>query len=135
MRKKTRDDLPNDALGKTKDELLALCLARGQTRREAAKSAKVSIRTVYNRLLRPEFRELVRSHQKQLIDAAYGEMADGLRPMVRKLRELAENPDAKVQIAAAKAFGALFIRLGFFHAHEDRIRALEEGARNKGGSS
>ena len=132
MPRRDREQLHEGAPGKKTDDLLALHLARGKTRLEAAKGAEVSLRTVYNRLANPEFRALVRSYQKEFIDSAYGELADGLRPLVRKLTRLMNSKDPKVQLAAGKTLGTLFIRLGVFHDHDERLAALEDAAMKKG---
>lgn len=131
MARQSGEDVHETSSGK-KDDLIAVCLAKGMKRHEAAAHAKVSLRTVYNKLAKPEFRALLRSHQKQLIDSAYGELADGLRPIVRKLKRLAESKDPKIVIAASKTLGALFIRVGVFHAQEERLTALEAAMREKG---
>lgn len=99
---------------------------------KAAEAAGVTDRTVRNKLQKPEFRALVAKYQKQFISEAWGVMASGIKPMVRKLARLARNEDPKIQLAAAKAFGALFIRMGVFHAHDERLTALEEAAENRG---
>jgi hypothetical protein len=115
-----------------KDEVLAEALARGQTRIGAARHANISLRTVHNRLKDPSFLALLRSYRKEFIDSAYGELASGLPAVVQRMKLLVDSEDQRIALAASKAYGALTVKLGMFHDHEERLALVEEAARKKG---
>jgi hypothetical protein len=131
MAKRRAPKLHENALNK-KDEMIAMALAQGQTRIEAARHASVSLRTVYNRLKDPAFLAMLRSYRREFIDSAYGVMAAGLPKVARKLLALADSEDQKIALSAGKAFGSLTVKLGVFCDHEERLALVEEASRQKG---
>src|SRR5436309_1649748 len=74
-----------------KTDKLALALARGMTRADAAKEAGMGLRTAYTRLSDPAFRQLVSDHRKRLLDEAAGLLADATGEAVAVLRKLLKD--------------------------------------------
>jgi HEAT repeat protein len=121
-----------DAGPSPKDDRLALALARGATRAEAAREAGCSERTCYVRLSDPGFRALVGRHRKRLVDEAFGVLAKVAAPAFRELNLLLRDEDPKIRLSAARAIGVLLVRIGSYHAIDERISAVEEALKMRG---
>jgi hypothetical protein len=108
-----------------KDERLALALARGLTRSDAARECSVGKRTIYTKLTDPKFRELVAEYRGQLLDVAIGLLADASAVAVAMLIKLLEDPKPEVQLRAACSILDQRISLGKFADIDDRLAEIE----------
>lgn len=108
-----------------KDDRLALALAEGMTRSEAALYAGMGERTVYTKLQDPAFKALVVRVRDRLINEAVGKLAAGATAAAAELRDLLRSDDEGIRLQAGKA---LLDRLVKLHGHYDlaeRIETLE----------
>jgi hypothetical protein len=84
--------------------VLASCLARGATLKDAAGVGGVSVRTAERRWADREFRALVERERAELITAASGALLDGMAEAVRLLRDLLRDAkDDRIRLGAARA--------------------------------
>jgi hypothetical protein len=110
------------------DELLALALAQGKTRVEAAVVAGVSERTVYTRLSDSDFTRRVSDLRADLVNTSVGRLAAAAASAASTLEELlgVATPPT-VRLGAARAVLDL-VRLAFDSTIAERISALEKHA-------
>jgi hypothetical protein len=116
------------------DELLALALAQGKTRADAAAVAGVSERTVYTRLADSDFGRRVSDLRAELVNTSVGRLAAAAATAADTLAELlgAAAPPT-VRLAAARAVLDL-VRLAFDETIAERLSALERQAEAEGKS-
>ena len=115
-----------------KDEVLALALAEGCTRVEAARRADMGLRTVFTRLKDPAFVALVRTLRDRIVSQAVGVLAASSVEAANTLRVLVKDKDPTVSLAACKAILTNVVRVGTYDELAGRIAALEESARARG---
>jgi len=109
-----------------KDELLALALAQGKTRAQAAAAVGLGERTVYTKLARPEFAQRVRDLRAELLDRAVGHLTEAAEEAAMTLRELlAKDVPPTVRLGAARAVLADLVSLAFHASVEERLASLE----------
>ena len=109
-----------------KAERLAIALAQGRTRSEAALAAGVSDRTVYAWLADPDFRSRVDELRRAVLDESLSVLFASSALASRTLAALlAETVPPTVRLGAARAILADLVALTFHADLEARIRALE----------
>jgi hypothetical protein len=109
-----------------KDEALALELARGKTRVEAAKAMGLGERTVYTKLARPEFSRRVRDLRAEFIGDAVGRLTEASTAAADTLKELlAPEVAPTVRLGAARAVLADLVSLAFHQSVEERLLEVE----------
>jgi hypothetical protein len=107
-----------------KDDALALALAMGMTRSEAATHAGVGERTVYTKLKSPDFKALIADHRRRLNDRTVG-LVMRLGPKgVEVLAKLLDHEKPEIQLQAAKYAVGTAIEAGSSDI-KDRLAALE----------
>lgn len=116
-----------------RDDVLALALAKGLTRAEAAGEAGVAERTVYRKIADPAFRALVAGYRKAMINEAFGELARSSGAAFRVLSKLLTNPDPAVQLRAAWVIGRLLVNVGKYSDIDDRLTEIESRLDANGG--
>lgn len=139
-----RAALPGDRLGgggclrmsargqKPGDLVLAVSLASGQTREQAAATAGVSPRTVTRRLADPEFCRLVDDLRGATIRAVADRLTAAALAAVNTLTRLLQARGEPVQLGAAKALIELAARTTETADLASRIAALEAAAQSAG---
>jgi len=108
-----------------KDDRLALALAQGLTRSEAALYAGMGERTVYTKLRDPEFLALVNLLRDRLISEAVGKLAASGGPAVARLKGLLESEDEGIALQAAKSLIMLLVKLGSYNDLAARLAVVE----------
>ena len=116
-----RDSASPDA----KAERLALGLAQGMTRIDAAAYAEMGERTVYTKLKDPAFVALVADHRSRIVGQTVGKLASAGAAAADKLKALLSDPSANVQLQAARSLLELTVKLRTYNELADRIAALE----------
>lgn len=115
-----------------KDESLALGLAQGLSRSDAATYAGVGLRTVFTRLKDPEFTALVVRFRDRLISEAFGKLAGAADPAVEAMKELIRSDDEGIRLQASKSLLMMLVKLGDWHDLARRVAELEERAKDPG---
>jgi hypothetical protein len=118
--------------------VLASCLARGATLKDAAGVGGVSVRTAERRWADREFRALVERERAELTAAASGALLDGMAQAVSLLRELMRDAkDDRIRLGAARALLDFAFKGREQLDVEARLQELESlltGGRANGGS-
>jgi hypothetical protein len=110
------------------DDVLIAALATGSTVAAAAAQAGLSDATVYVRLRNPEFKERIQVLRSQMTWEAVGVLTSTMTAAATKLRALLDNPNARIQLNAARSI----IELAFKAGDLAELRAkLEELDRNQ----
>jgi hypothetical protein len=89
---------------KNADPVLALLLAQGKTVTDAARESGVCERTVRRRLADPEFVRQVDAARAQLMEAALGELVDGLTQATKTLVNLLKSESDQVKLGAVRTY-------------------------------
>ncbi len=118
-----RDNPGDDGDGNAADDRLALLLARGATKRHAARECGINVRTVYRRLERPEFRARVEHFRNEMLSQAVGRLTSIARKAVGTLEALLEDPNSTVRLGAARTVLTGLIDV---QEHAEMARRLEE---------
>lgn len=108
------------------DAVLVSALAAGATAGDAAGRARVSERTVYRRLQRPDFQLRLRAVRAAMIQQTSDALGSASVEAVERLRVLLKANSETVQLGAARAVLELGVRLREHVDMEERIRQLEE---------
>ena len=109
-----------------RDELIALAIASGKSRAEAAEAAGVSTRTVYLKLADPAFIALVNSTRARIIGEAVGKLAGAASAAVDALASLAKAADSdSARVSAAKAILQQLVAIRVHEELEARVTELE----------
>jgi hypothetical protein len=106
--------------------LVALALATGKTRAEAARAARVSEATVTRRRRDPAFRALVNEIRTRMVDEAIGKLTDALSKSAGRLAALVDSEDEQTALRAARSVLDSAIRLREFADLAGRVEALEK---------
>jgi hypothetical protein len=109
-----------------KDERLALALAEGCSRVEAAQRAGMGLRTVFTRLKEPAFVALVRTLRDRLINDAVGVLAASSVEAAILLRRQLKHEDPAVAQAAARLILSNVVKVGTYDELAERLREVEE---------
>jgi hypothetical protein len=115
-----------------KDEALAIALAGGCTRVEAAERAGMGLRTVFTRLKDPDFRQLVRSHRDRMTEEAYGTLARLSSLAFRELEGLILHEDLNAKIAGIRLVGTMLVRVGQFRDLIEQVAEIREALKARG---
>ena len=114
----------------SKEKVLAALLTSA-TRREAAKKAGVSERTVYEYLRDEGFARRYDEARRELVKNATAQLQTGLSPAIGTLHDVVkdEKADPRVRIAAARAmleYSLKYSELTDVYARLDRLDAQNE---------
>jgi len=109
-------------------EQVAFLLASGSTQEEAARKARVGIRTVTRWVHDAGFQKKVSDYRAGMVERATGIMADAMSAAAGKLKKLLDAKSEQVQLAAAKAIQENGARLLENHDFEKRLAKLEANA-------
>ena len=123
------DDPPlRGRVSRVRDDLLAVELARGQTRAQAAKTLGISERTVYARLALPGFRAKVQAIRRETLLTSLAILNDSTTLAATVLRELLGDSEveAKVKLGAALGVYKSLVAVAELAEHGDQIRALND---------
>ncbi len=115
-----------------KDDKLALALAQGMTRSEAALHAGMGERTVYTKLRDPGFLALVNRLRDRLISEAVGKLAASGGPAVARLNQLMASDDERIGFQSANAILSALVKLGGYHDLAVRVAELESRVETSG---
>jgi hypothetical protein len=110
---------------KAKDDALALALAQGMTRLEAAKHARMGERTVYTKLQDAAFRTLVSEHRDRIVGQTVGKLTTAGAKATATLVDLLDDDSSAIKLQAARTLLELTVRLGSYSELVDRLTALE----------
>ncbi len=119
---------PDETPGR--DEVLALCFARGSSIRAAAKAAKCSERTASRLLNEPAFQQRVAGLRAELVRRAVGVLSDAATAAAVTLKKLLRGDAESTRLSAAKGIIELSIKLTEFAELNKRVEALEAEAAN-----
>lgn len=109
------------------DDKLIAALACGATVEAAARQAGVTKRTVFRRLLEPEFKRRLQEFRTELVGRTANVLTAAATESVRTLLELQKSPTHhSTRLGAAKAILELGIRLRESAQFEGRISSLEQ---------
>ena len=109
------------------DEALVLALACGATVENAARTAGVSLRTVYRRLAEPAFRTRLQGARAEMVQRATGMLTAAALEAVKTLLVLQQaSVSAAVRLGAARAILELGAKLREVADLEARLAALEQ---------
>ena len=110
-------------------EKVLAALLRCNTKKEAATSAGVGVRTIYEYLRDPDFAEEYAEAKRNLIREASDQIKRSMGPAINTLRTIAEDPRAAktARVQAARTLLEYAIELDKHTAIEDRLAALEQG--------
>jgi len=122
---------PAEFGARKRDLALLVALARGESVRDAAREAKLGERTAWRRMSDPEFRRRLSEIRADVIDRATGRLADASSEAAQTLRTLLGAESETVRLGAARAILELGNRLREACEMEERLRALEEGAKTE----
>jgi hypothetical protein len=117
--------MQESADSQVEDDVLALALARGATRQEAANVAGVSERTVYVRLNDPRFRLRVAEFRRAMIDGAIGKLEVIADKAADVLGQLLEEESPSTRLRAATAILDQLTRLREHVELSERVEELE----------
>src|SRR5262245_55543274 len=110
--------------------MIAVALASGATRAEAAKRANVGESTVFRRLRDAAFRARVQQLRGELVTQTVGRLAEAGAEAVTALANLIKHADGKLKARAASIVLAMLFRGRELVDVEERLRALEgDGSR------
>jgi hypothetical protein len=129
------DNLQESADSESQDDVLALALARGATRQEAARVAGLSERTVYVRLGDPKFRLRVAEFRRAMIDGAIGKLATIAEKAADVLGQLLEEESPSTRLRSAQAILDQLTRLREHVELSERVEELERSVANQAQSS
>jgi hypothetical protein len=113
-----------------RDEVLALCVARGSSIRAAGKAASCSERTASRLLNLPAFQQRVSGLRAELVRRAVGVLSDAATAAAVTLKRLLSGEAESTRLSAAKAIIDLSIRLTEFADLSKRVEALESETAN-----
>jgi hypothetical protein len=109
------------------DEALVLALACGATVENAARTAGVSLRTVYRRLAEPTFRTRMQGARAEMVQRATAMLTAAALEAVKTLLVLQQGSvPAAVRLGAARAILELGAKLREVADLEARLAALEQ---------
>ena len=109
------------------DEALVLALACGATVENAARTAGVSLRTVYRRLAEPAFRTRLQGARAEMVQRATAMLTAAALEAVKTLLVLQQaSVSAAVRLGAARAILELGAKLREVADLEARLAALEQ---------
>lgn len=108
------------------DEILAACLAVGQTVKRAAREAGLGYRTAWRRLACPEFRAKVAALRNQVLSEATGKLSRLAGKAAMTAAGLLDSADERVRLSAADTIMKNAIRLREHAELAERIARLEE---------
>ena len=111
---------------KNADAALLAALAGGATVREAARTARVSERTLYGRRGDDSFRRQLAAARAEMIDRAIGTLARASSAAATTLARLLEADSESVRLGAARTVLELAVKLHESEEIEERLRCLEE---------
>lgn len=114
------------------DDLIALGLASGKDWRSVAETASVSPSTVARRMQSPEFRELVATYRRAIIEQAVARMVDLLASAADTLGAICrEGKSERNRMDAARSIWELVLKARSQGEIAERITRLEELARGE----
>jgi hypothetical protein len=109
------------------DDALVLALACGATAENAARTASVSLRTVYRRLADPAFRTRLQGARTDMVQRATGMLTAAALEAVKTLLGLQHaSVPAAVRLGAARAILEIGAKLREVADLEARLAALEQ---------
>jgi hypothetical protein len=123
-------NMQESADSETRDDVLALALARGATRQEAGRIAGVSERTVYVRLSDQDFRLRVAGFRRAMIDGAIGKLATLADKAADVLGHLL---DEEIPLIRLRAAASVLEQLTRIREHVELSERLEELERRVAG--
>ena len=111
--------------GQTRDDVLAIALARGVSIRGAARQAGFSPRTAHRRLADRVFVERVEQFRRTMLDECIGILTSSNIAAARALRKLLTDQVAGIRLAAARTILDSSLRFRDHLEIELRLAALE----------
>lgn len=116
----------------SRERVLAALLS-STTRKEAAKKAKVSERTVYQYMQEPAFAQRYAEARREMVTAATAQLQQALSPAVVTLSMVATDPEAAppARVAAARALLEFGLRYSETTDILERLAALEQQEGNE----
>jgi len=132
MSQNSQNQIPGEGLN-PKQETVALALATGSTRAEAAKKARVGLSTVQQWWAQcPELRVRIQEIRADISQQAIGQFIDGIVGAVTRMRYLYDNAESEaVQLGAAKSIIEAFAKFRDSVELEERVARLEARRRGK----
>jgi hypothetical protein len=124
----------NDTLT-SRQEVVALALAAGQSIPEAAASCRAGKRSVKRWLACAAFARRVHELRAEMIGRALGRMADGMTEAADTLRKLLKAESEAVRLGASRSILELCVKLRESVELENRVVVLERHAAAKGGTN
>lgn len=115
----------------SRDEDLALALARGLSHAAAARTVGMSARTVQRRLESKEFRQRVQTLRGRLVEQAVGLLSATNTAAARTLRQLLRDDSPMIRLSAAKAILELGTKLRESLELQQRIEAVEQALKDQ----
>ncbi len=108
------------------DAVLVSALAAGMTQEQAAKQARVTARTVRNRLADPTFRQQVTDARTAAIDQAVARLTAASTAAATTLLRLLEAESESVRLSAARSILELGCRLRESQEMAAQVQELRE---------
>jgi hypothetical protein len=118
-----------------RQEVVAACLAAGQTMAATARECRVGVTTIWVWKKQPPFRERLAELRQELVDCAVGRLADMMAGKAADaLAKLLRAKSEGVRLDSVKAVYELFVNVTNAADLKARIEQLEaRGAPPKGG--
>lgn len=126
MEDRRRQGMAGGYMTRRGDKALVPALARGETIARSAKAAGISERTVYRRLMDPEFKRRVQESRTRLLEQATGKLVGAAEGAIDTLVALLDSRSDSVRLGAARAILVHLLRLKELSEFEGRLDALEE---------
>jgi HEAT repeat protein len=101
------------------------------TAAEACEKAKLNRSTLYTWLREPLFRDEVERQREELVEAAFGMVAQNVGRAVSALVRLLDSRDERVRRWVANDIVNHFLRHKELHELEERIEAIEERLKSR----
>jgi hypothetical protein len=107
------------------EAVLVALLASGRSQTEAAREAKIPLRTVQRRCADPDFREEVARVRAEFLDRALGRLTDAATGAAEGLADLLSNRSPWVRLNASRALLEHVTRLREHLVFAERIASME----------
>ena len=109
----------------TKNDILALAIAKGHSVADAAAEAGIGRRTAFRWLADPTFKARIQVLRGEMVAQALGRLADGMNEAADGLRALCKAESESVRLGACRTMLELSLKLRECLETEDRLAALE----------
>lgn len=117
--------MPESAQFSGKDQKLALALARGASKVDAAALSGYAVRTVWNKLRNRVFVDYVARLRRDMVDGAVGKLSALTSAAVVVLANLLKDEDSAIRLRAAQTILEQYARLKDSVELEARLVELE----------